>query len=147
MYTKLLVIQKINEDASLNLYTTNYGRPVQWSFVDTRKKKPADNDIFPFEILDKSQIGPKRNGPEARCSRNENQLIYAEDFSVPDGTVVAILFPKNYIPDIIKFNDKPKMPVGNAGVLTATSPGQFEIKYNFEQKQCAIIFHISNGIL
>lgn len=147
MYTQLLVIQKINEDASLHLYTTSYGKPVQWSFDDTQKKKPADRDIFPFEILDKSRIGPMRNGPDARCSRNENQLIYSEDFGVPGGTVVAILFPKNYIPDIIKFNDKPKMPVGTAGLLTSTSPGQFEIKYNYEQKQCAIIFHIFNGTL
>ncbi len=147
MYTKLLVIQKINEDASLNLFRTDYNKPIQWSFDDSRRKKATDKDIFPFEILDGSKIYPGHNGPDASCSLTENQLIYSEDFGVLGGTVIAVLFPRNYIPDIIKFNDKPKMPVGAAGILTSTSPGQFEIKYNYEQKQCAIIFHIFTGTL
>jgi len=89
----------------------------------------------------------KRNsGAETRSFVKNQKLSFYDDYCVPSGAVIAILFPKNYIPDIIKFKDKPYIQVGMAGQVTTNPPGQIQILYNHLEKRCSIIFNIHHHI-
>lgn len=139
-----MVIQKICEDGQVDVFQITSDL-FQWTFENNRIKLKEDQEYFPFSLVGDTRILKRRPGAETECIIKENEIIFSDDYGIPEGTVIAVLFPKSYIPDILKFKDKPAIPVGLAGLVTATSPGQFEILYNQLEKQCAIIFHIFNG--
>jgi hypothetical protein len=142
MFTKLLVIQKINKDATIDLFQSSYGH-LQWSFDSNRIQTPTDKEYFPFSVELPMKKG--QPGSETTCILKDEEIIFSDSYAIPEGVVIAVLFPKNYIPDIIKLNDRPAIPVRLTGMVTSTSPGQFEIMYNGTEKRCAIVFHIFNG--
>jgi hypothetical protein len=145
MYTKHLLIQKIEEDGKANFYqlTSDY---FQWAFENRRTKVKTDPDYFPFLLGDDLKALRKPPGPETRIFAKENEITFCDDYGVPEGFVIAILFPENFIPDIMKFKDKPIIPVRLQGQFVANSPGQFQIFYNRLSKRSAIVFSIHENI-
>jgi len=145
MITKHIVIQKIEEDGQVGVFqiSSDY---FQWTFETSRTKTDEDTDYFPFNITGDINIINRRPGAETKTYKKENEITFVDDYSVPGGFVIAILFPKNHIPDIIKFKDPPFIPAGIGGQVTTNPPGQFRIFYNRLEKQSAIVFNIHNNI-
>lgn len=146
MITKLMVIQKINIDGSIEVFQITSNN-FQWAFENRRTKVENDKDYFPFELFGDLNILKGRPGPETIINKRDNEITFCDDYGVPGGTVVGILFPKNYIPDIIKFKDKPYIPVGFAGQVITRPPRQLQILYNKLERQSAIIFNLYDNIV
>ena len=146
MITRLMVIQKINENGHVDVYQISSDN-FQWTFVNRRKKIESDKEYFPFSLNGNLDILKRPAGDETKTYIKENEITFCDDYGVPRGTVIAILFPENYIPDIIKFKDKPYMPVGLVGQVTSRPPGQIQVLYNHFEKKCAIIFNIHENIV
>lgn len=146
MITRLMVIQKINEDGKVVVFQISSDN-FQWTFENRRTKIDTDKEYFPFSLFGDISVFQRQPGAETRTYLKENEVTFCDDYGVPGGTVIGILFPKNYIPDIIKFKDKPFIPVGFAGQVTTKPPGQIQILYNHLEKRCAIIFNIHENIV
>jgi len=147
MITQLMVIQKITDDGKVEVYQIQ-SKNFQWTFENRRSIIKDDNAAyFPFCLNGDIEILKRDAGAETRCVLRNNEVIFCDDYGVPSGTVVAILFPENFVPDIIKFKDKPFMPVGLPSQYSSIPPGQFQIFYNFYEKKCAIIFNLHQHIV
>lgn len=148
MLKTLLVIQKVNENGKVEIFQAFSDRkPFQWTFETKRKSTDTDNlDYFPFTIKG-INVEKRTPGPETETKVNNNLIKFSDDYGVPDGSVIAILFPENFIPDIIKFKDNPYIPAGLAGQVTTRPPGQLQVLYNKIEKRCAIILHIHEKLL
>lgn len=141
-----MVIQKINTNGNVEVFqiSSDY---FQWTFENRRTGIEEDKEYFPFSIFGDINILQRQPGAETRTYLKENEITFCDDYSVPGGTVIGILFPKNYIPDIIKFKDNPFIPAGFAGQVTTRPPGQVQVSYNHLEKRCAIIFNIHENIV
>ncbi|CDN75749.1 hypothetical protein [Elizabethkingia anophelis] len=146
MITKLLVIQKINDDAKVDVFQISSDN-FQWTFESRRTKTKIDKEYFPFSLNGHTKIFQRQPGDETRSYIQNDRLIFCDDYGVPSGTVIGVLFPKNYIPDIIKFKDKPYIPADFVGQAVSRPPGHIQIKYNHLEKRCAIIFNIHENTL
>lgn len=146
MITRLMVIQKINEDGKVDVFQVSSDN-FQWTFENRRTQTETDKEYFPFTFFGDINIFKRQPGAETRIYRKEKEITFCDDYGVPGGTVIGVLFPKNYIPDIIKFKDKPYIPVGFAGQVTTRPPGQIQILYNHLEKRCSIIFNIHENIV
>lgn len=146
MLKTLLVIQKVNENGNVEIFQAySESKPFHWTFETKRKQIKNDKEFFPFIISDVKVI--KRNpGSETITKVNNNQIKFYDDYSIPDGSVIAVLFPTNFIPDIIKFKENPYIPTGLAGQVSTRPPGQIQIRYNKLEKKCAIIMHIHENV-
>jgi len=141
-----MVIQKINEDGNVDVFQITSNN-FQWTFENRRTRAESDNDYFPFELFGDLNILKRRPGAETRTYIRNNEITFCDDYGVPGGTVVGILFPQNYIPDIIKFKDKPYIPVGFAGQVVTRPTGQIQILYNKLERRSAIIFNLHDNIV
>src|ERR1043165_2105712 len=101
MLTKLLVIQKIDENGEVNIFQTTSDY-FQWAFESKASKSEASPEYFPFQIMGDAQIFERKPGPETETVANENQILFSDDYGIPEGSVIGILFPKNYILDVLK---------------------------------------------
>ena len=129
MLKTLLVIQKVNENGKVEIFQAfSDSRPFQWTFEPKRKPNKDDKEYFPFTISD-VRVERRNAGPETETRVNNNLIKFCDDYSIPDGSVIAILFPANFIPDIIKFKDNPYIPAGLAGQVSTRPPGQLQIRY------------------
>lgn len=146
MLTRLMVIQKINEDGQVDVYQIS-SENFQWTFENRRNQIETDKEYFPFVLTGKNKLLKRPAGAETKTYIKENEITFCDDYGVPGGSVIAILFPQNYIPDIIKFKDNPYIPVGIVGQVITRPPGQIQILYNHFEKKCAIIFNIHENIL
>jgi hypothetical protein len=83
-----------------------------------------------------------RAGAETKIvSRENKEIIFSEDYGVPGGFVIGILFPENYAPFIMKFKEKPYIPSGYPRRnVTVSPPGQFQLYYNRITRQAGIAF-------
>lgn len=141
MLTKLLVIQKIEENGEVNIFQV-HSENFQWTFETDRKSETGDGEYFPFTVIGDAKVLERRPGPETKTKTGENTINFIDDYGIPDGSVIAILPPKNYIPDIIKFKDTPYIPTNLAGQVVTRPPGQIQILYNKIEKRSSIILHI-----
>lgn len=145
MITKLMVIQKIERDGKVNVFQISSDN-FQWTFENRRTKTGSDKEYFPFLLSGSPKILKRSPGAETRTYIKENEVTFCDDYGIPGGTVIALLFPQNFIPDIIKFKDKPYIPVGFAGQVTTRQPGHIQILYSYIEKRSAIIFNIHENI-
>lgn len=141
MLTKLLVIQKIEENGEVNIFQA-YSENFQWAFEIDRKFETGDREYFPFTVIGDVKVLKRKPGPETKTKTIRNTINFIDDYGIPDGSVIAILPPKNYIPDIIKFKDTPYIPSNLAGQVVTRPPGQIQILYNKIEKRSSIILHI-----
>jgi hypothetical protein len=148
MLKTLLVIQKINENGKVEIFQAfSDSKPFQWTFESKRKANALDNlDYFPFTIRG-IHVEKRTPGPETETKVNNNLITFCDDYGIPDGSVIAVLFPENFIPDIIKFKDNPYIPVGLSGQVITRPPAQIQVLYNKLEKRCAIVLHIHENLL
>lgn len=140
-----MVIQKVNEDGKVEVFQVTSDN-FQWTFENRRTKIESDSEFFPFGLFGDINILKRQPGAETRTYLKENEITFCDDYGVPGGSVIGILFPTDFIPDIIKFKDKPFIPVGFAGQVSTRPPGQIQILYNHLEKRCAIIFNIHENV-
>lgn len=140
-----MVIQKVEENGNVDIFQITSDN-FQWTFENRRSKVDSDSEYFPFELNGSINILKRKPGAETKTYSKKEEITFCDDYSVPAGSVVGILYPKNFIPDIIKFKDKPFIPVGFAGQAFFRPPGQIQILYNHLEKRCALIFNIHENI-
>ncbi|MGF7081599.1 hypothetical protein [Mucilaginibacter sp. UYCu711] len=145
MITELLVIEQIDVHGKVTVFQI-MGEYLQWTFQTGQTKKHSDADFFPFQVFEEKRILKRPPGAETKCVVNGDEIIFCDDYGVRGGSVIAVLFPPNYIPDIIKFKDKPFIPTGFAGLVSTTPPGQIQVLYNHLEKRSAIVFNIHHQI-
>lgn len=141
MITNHIIIQDIKEDGQIEVFQIS-SQYFQWTFETRRDVSEKDKDYFPFIITGDINEIRRAAGAETRLIVEKDKITFIDDYGIPGGFVIGILFPKNYIPDIIKFKDKPFIPVGFAGQVSTVPPGQIQIFYNQIAKRCAIVFNI-----
>jgi hypothetical protein len=146
MFTKFLLIQKLEEngEAMFHLIKSDY---LQWTFENRRTEIESDPITFPFVVVnDEIKLQSHPPQPETKIYVRENEIIFADDYIVPEGFTIGILFPENFIPTVLKFKDKPVIPIGLQGQFVANAQGQFQIFYNRLAKRSAIVFNIHQNV-
>lgn len=146
MITRLMVIQCIHENGEIDVFQISSDN-FQWTFETEREKLEAEEIYFPFSLFGSFNILKRKPGRETKTILAQNKITFHDDYGVPSGTVVAILLPQNYIPEIIKFKDKPFIPIGFSGHVVTKPSGQFQILYNPYERRCAIIFNIHENVV
>ena len=102
MITTLLVIQKVSENGKVEVFQIQHPVNFQWTFEAERKANADDKEYFPFKLMSNDVSITKRPaGNETKTRVNNNLIMFSDDYYVPDGSVISILFPSNFIPDII----------------------------------------------
>lgn len=136
-----IVIQKIQLNQQVSLFQNNdVGFP--WHFEPYRDcfLENLHSELFPF-VFDKSilfQTGIA--GPETQVSiRDNTDLWFADDYGVPGGMLIGILFPKNYVPEVFKFKEKPFIPT-NSLQAASSPPGYVDVHFNQAARIAAITF-------
>jgi hypothetical protein len=145
MITNHIVIQDIKENGRIRVSQVS-SQYFQWTFETRRDSNKTDKEYFPFRITGDINEDKRFAGAETQIIVENGKIIFTDDYGLPGGFVIGILFPKNYIPDIIKFKDKPFIPVGFAGQVSTLPPGQIQIFYNHIAKRSAIVFNIHQNI-
>jgi hypothetical protein len=147
MLTSKAVIQCIDPATSSVRLFQNFDLRSSWSF-DTRRASPASGSnraIFPFEFHGGEHFQEGRAGHETKVQAPaDGRLLFADDYGVPAGFMIAVLFPHGYSPDVFKFKAKPFIPTGVG--LTGASigpPGHFEVFANQAAQRCAVVFLIT----
>lgn len=144
MITDQVVIQKIEPDQGVRLYQ-NFQLRSPWSFEPYRVCSPDDvhSEIFPFLFDSTEQFHVRWARPETQLSVRKNKDIwFADDYGLPAGMLVGILFPKHYAPEIFKFKEKPHIPIGGPPGSTSP-PGYVDVYFNRVSHQGAITFLIT----
>jgi hypothetical protein len=147
MLTSKAVIQRIDASTSSVRLFQNFNLRSPWSFETRRELIPADSNpaIFPFVFHGRERFQEGIAGPETKVQMAADQrLFFADDYGVPAGFMIAVLFPKGYMPEIFKFKSKPHIPtgVGLAGASVGP-PGHFEMFSNSDAKLAAVVFLIT----
>ncbi len=139
MYTRYSVIQKISKDSRVEVYTAEREN-LNWTFEHRRKPSNKENkDIFPFVITNCLEISCRNPGAETKCYRTTNDLIhFSDDYGVPEGFVICILSPQNYVPTMIKFKEKTNIPIYQHSYINE-NPGYVQIYSNRITKQSGIV--------
>lgn len=100
-------------------------------FENRRTQIQTDSEYFPF-VIDSDDLKVRSHvpGSETKILAKENELIFADDYAVPAGFTIAVLFPKSFIQDVLKFKDKHVISVCLSGQFVSNAQGQFQILYN-----------------
>ena len=116
------------------------------SFEQHRTVQPTDRNqgIFPFVFHGRETFVESFAGSETKVNRPDNTtLLFADDYAVPAGLIIGVLFPEGYIPEIYKFKSMPYIPTG-IGVTGASlsPPGHFDVFFNPAARLAAVTFMI-----
>jgi hypothetical protein len=143
MITNLLVIQRIDLDAKAVKVSQVLGNYFQWTFQTEEERTDASPVYFPFEINGKYEVEERKPGAETKLNINEDYISFKDDYGVPDGSVVAILLPAGYVPDMLKFKNAAYIPVNFDIPVYNRLPGHVQLCYNFKEKRSAIVIHLN----
>ncbi len=144
MHNSKAVIQKIEDDGRVTLYQC-IELLAPWSFESYREAphQDAHPDIFPFVFDVASRFSVAKAGSETQVQLRPPDVIwFADDYGVPEGMLVGILFPRGFVPEVFKFKQKPHIPAGVANG-TFSPPGHVELRFNHSARQAAVTFHIT----
>ena len=137
MFTKYAVIQKIGDNSNVIVYTAEKEH-MNWTFEHRRGPNPEENEnIFPFVIRNSPFISIREAGAETKCVKLNETICFSDDYSIPEGFVICILPPTNYLPYVVKFKGKTEMPVCRDKV-PYNNPGYVQIYSNSKIRQSAI---------
>ena len=147
MITKLIAVQKVSVSGKVEVFqieSESAHMSLQWTF-ETRRKQAHDEAYFPFIVNGKKNVWLRKAGAETRTTAGLNQLTFCDDYSVPEGSVICILLPKGFVPDIMKFKETPYMPIGLSGLVATRPPGYIQTYFNYDERQSAIVFQIAEN--
>ena len=143
MFHNKVVIQKIELDQRVILFQ-NFDVTSPWTFEPYRACSEHDvhPDIFPF-VFDRSvRFHTGTAGRETQVSlRKDKDLWFADDYGVPEGMLVCVLFPQSYVPEVFKFKEMVYIPVGAPAARTSP-PGHVDVHFNQASRNAAITFLI-----
>lgn len=147
MLTSKAVIQKIDaRSKSVRLYQ-NFNLHSPWSFETHRSisREDQNTDIFPFMFHGAEQFTEGRAGRETKLQvAADGRVLFADDYGVPAGFLIGVLFPENYVPEVFKFESKPCIPTGvGIGGTSMSPPGHFDVYYNRPAKRSAVVFMVT----
>lgn len=147
MLTSKAVIQKIDvRSSSVRLYQ-NFDLRSSWSFETSRTPSNQDHNpaIFPFVFHGAESFAEGHAGSETEVQvAADGRLLFADDYGVPGGFVIGVLFPENYVPEVFKFKSKPFIPTGvGVGGASMHPPGHFDVYYNRAARVSAVVFIIT----
>jgi hypothetical protein len=147
MLTSKAVIQKLDTRTSVVRLYKNFDLHSSWSF-ETQQMLPrgaTNPEIFPFVFHGHDRFLEDRAGPETKVRVAPNgQLMFADDYGVPGGFVIGVLFPEEYVPEVFKFKSKPFIPTGaGGGGVSMSPPGHFDVFFNPVAKLSAVVFLIT----
>jgi hypothetical protein len=137
-----VVIQKIEVDQRVTLFQ-NFNVDTPWTFEPYHDRRPDDAhpEIFPFVFNRRVRFQTGSAGRETQVSLRENKdLWFADDYGVPEGMLIGILFPQNYVPEVFKFKEKAHIPVA-APAAAVMPPGHIDVHFNRTSRHAAITFH------
>lgn len=141
MFTNYMLIQKIDQNCRFEQFFAQSSNII-WSFIERGKISTDKDDTFPFEIHSSVDFKNIPKGRETKIIeyKDKQMFKFAENYSVISGFVIALVFPKNYIPISMNFGERAHIPIGE---VKSEPPGYLEILYNSMEKQCTIIFTIN----
>lgn len=149
MLSSKVVIQKINPDTGSVRLFQNFDLRSPWSFESYRRVSRNDShpEIFPFVFDSSERFHQGIAGSETKVHKSrEGNLLFADDYAVPAGFVIGVLFPKGYAPEVFKFKDKPYIPTGvGIGGASLQPPGHFDLYINGEEQLSAVVFLITSS--
>ena len=149
MLTSQFVVQKITTDSKVELYQARTPNLI-WHFKTKGLPQPDSNlEIFPFVFHDDVRFAKSFAGSETSLFiRDQKFMVFCDRYALPAGVSVGILFPQRFAPTIFKFADQPVIPRDIAVVpnVSTHSPVYFDIFYNHETRQAAIVFMIGSPI-
>ena len=143
MLNSNVVIQKIGLDQKVVQFQNTKVVDTPWTFEPYRPCREDDfhPDIFPFVFDASVTFRDTAPGRETQVSLRKNKdLWFADDYGVPKGMLIGVLFPHNYVPEVFKFKDKPYIPAGGPTAAVAP-PGHVDVRFNQTSRQAAITFH------
>lgn len=147
MLTSKAVIQKLDaRTSSVRLYQ-NFDLHSPWSFETDHGPTPNETnpEIFPFVFHGPDRFSEGHAGRETKLQMSASgQLMFADDYGVPGGFVIGVLFPEGYVPEVFKFKSKPFIPTGvGIGAASMSPPGHFEVFCNSQSRLAAVVFLIN----
>jgi len=146
MYHNYVLVQKINENAILNVYFAS-SQYLNWTYETKRKPNERTNSpMFPIVINDKGiNIVEKPKGNETSCFKvTPTKIRFSDDYGVPEGFLICVTGPEGYMPSLLKFKQKPSI---NLSGYNNIIPGQFEILVNETTRQASVIMHTTQRAL
>lgn len=147
MLTSKAVIQKLDARTSVVRLFQNFDLHSSWSFEthQTLPRTASNPEIFPFVFHGHDPFSERRAGPETKMQvASDGQLMFADDYGVPGGFVIGVLFPEEYVPEVFKFKTKPFIPTGaGSGGVSMRPPGHFDVFFNSAAKLSAVVFLIT----
>jgi hypothetical protein len=141
MLADKVVIQKI-EPGGVRLYQS-FKLVGGWGVETNRDMASSDphKEVFPFILDARVHLYTAWAGSETHSSiREGKEALFVDDYSLPAGLVVGILFPRNYVPSIFKFRELAAIPLGSAH---STSPGYVSTYHNSHCRTSAVTFFIT----
>lgn len=142
MFTNYMLVQKIGDNGEFFQYCSEKTDFI-WDFIERKQISSDKAEIFPMAINGKNVKFTKyRKTCETKLLFNSTRksFTYNENYSVPGGFVIAIVFPKNFIPVSLGFGEKAMIQSG--GKVGSDSPGSFDVLYNKVEKITTIVFSI-----
>lgn len=147
MLTSKAVIQKLDAHTSVVRLFQNFDLHSSWSFETqlTLPRAATNPAIFPFVFHGEDRFLESRAGPETKVrTAAGGQLMFADDYGVPGGFLIGVLFPEEYVPEVFKFKSKPFIPTGSGGDgVSMRPPGHFDVFFNPAAKLSAVAFLIT----
>lgn len=118
MLTREIWIQKI-EESGIRLFSASIGG--NWTFESFKPEPTTHSEIFPFCIGDDVELRRGNAGPETwHRFHPGGEIWFADRYEIPSGTVIGVLFPKEYVPGLAKLDQPQRIPTGKT---VSTSPG------------------------
>lgn len=144
MLSNHFVVQKITDNSQVMLYQAHSDYYLVWHFErNTTPSKTNGREYFPFVFDENIHLTSSRAGSETSAFiRNQKYVVFNDKYSVPSGVVIGILFPEGFAPTVFKFVERPTIPVGVPSSASISPPGYFDIFYNHNTRQSAIVFMI-----
>lgn len=144
-FTSKVVIQKVDTRTGTICLYQNFDLRSPWSFETSRLASHYEPNlnVFPFCFGEQERFVESWAGSETKIQMSgDNQLLFADDYAVPGGFLVGVLFSEGFAPEV--FKSKPFIPTGIGSGGASVSPlGHFDVKYNQFAKLSAVIFLIT----
>jgi len=142
MFTKYILVQRLNENRRFEQYFSGVGEYV-WHHITRKEIDSDDTRIFPISISGNYNFQSVPQGRETTyiVDPNRKTFKYTENYSVQEGFMIAVRMPKGYIPLTLGFGERVKLPFGDE---KSVSPGYIEVLYNQIEKICTVVFTINN---
>ncbi len=145
MLSEHFVLQRIYENSTVRVFRA-HPDCLNWQFETRRAVNERDNqDLFPFILDYELPLRVSWAGAETTALvRKDNYVVFNDQYSVPAGIVICILFPTGFAPDMMEFVERPTIPSFLPNNISVTSPSYFDVYYNHHSRQAAIVFMVSS---